>query len=179
MYYIKTIYFEFYFLFLNLINFSSFTLFLFSFYLFFVAYISFFLYFSYDFLFYLFSKKKFNFLNEPIYCYRIENKNGIGPYHHYPSLIENSSSVYKPTPYHDFKKEWLYIEFQDLKNSFYFGFPEFEDIFNWFTKNELNILYSNGFIINKYLINEYIKSKKQIVFNKSKSILIETISIME
>jgi hypothetical protein len=113
--------------------------------------------------------------NKEIEIYRIEDIAGIGPYH---SLLYNASFLKinenddekNPTPYIDMFDIWNELTWKNLTHEFNFGFVNMKQLNNWFTKEELDKLYKNGFSIKKYKTNIYYQTKKQVLFKKIENI---------
>jgi len=112
-----------------------------------------------------------------IVVYRIEHKlNGIGPYRN--SDLDRNGEKDTPTPYYDnFKTEWIWLRFNRLNNHYKFGFKNQQQLLNWFSIEELNMLNKKGYKLFIYSTNNYFASDKQVCFNENDSNYIKNLNI--
>jgi hypothetical protein len=104
-----------------------------------------------------------------ITIYRIEDRYGIGPYQtrlYNHDLIEREEGDKTPTPYTDMGAIWNYLEYKNIRREFVFGFTSMEQLYAWFTEEELDVLEDYGFDINMYSSNIYHETDKQVIFKK-------------
>ncbi len=107
--------------------------------------------------------------------YRVENEEGKGPYHANLPGISYLSYDHRPPSYT--LEKWDVLEYDNMRK-YHFGFPNLKALKEWF-EEDFNRLAKHGFWVNKYKGkgNVFDKTDKQLVFNKEKSILLETITI--
>lgn len=119
-----------------------------------------------DFIFFFKNKNKIKFQQKNIIVYRFENKNQNGPYHSKDKILEVESNEKNPSPYIDFKREWLYVKYTNQILDFKFAFESMEQLNKWFDKETINLLKDNGYFITEYRTNFYIISDYQVLFKK-------------
>lgn len=92
----------------------------------------------------------------------------LGPYRHYDTDFKLSSMIYRhsdannhPTPSNE---GWP--RYEDCR----FGFTSLEQLYQWFNKDECDVLTDNGFEIGIYDVPRVIRrGKKQCMFNYKKA----------
>lgn|SRR5690606_5818811 len=111
-----------------------------------------------------------------MFIWRIENDEGIGPYHtgDATSLNLYDSSNVHPSPREDIS-EWKNMDYRSLVK-YRFGFKCTDDLSRWFNGRSLIKLYENGFRIVKYKVDRrYVMiGKRQVAFDitKAKRVLV-------
>lgn len=119
--------------------------------------------------------------------YRVEHiDSGYGPYYHYYEIATKESFHFRqiagvslfnldhcPNP--------TDLEISDYYNDNYFyGFRSLEDLYKWFYDDECNnFLHTNKFKIIVYDTKHVLKSRKQIVFLKNESHVIDKIPLVK
>jgi hypothetical protein len=99
--------------------------------------------------------------------FRVENKKtGLGPYQdeHEITFVLSKNHTGPKYPF---------VEIDDLcklrvHGDVFFGFDSFDDVFDWFTSEEIANLYQQGFVISVYKVCDMyvVKSYKQVIFNR-------------
>lgn len=118
--------------------------------------------------------------------YRIEDKNGTGPYQGKTSAdnswlnksICNHNADKRPGPWQCTKIREMDMDY--LKKH-YFGFSTIKQLERWFTKTDRELLHNNGYRIAIYKVPKeyYMKATNQCVFIKEYSTLIKNIDLIK
>lgn len=118
--------------------------------------------------------------------YRIEDKNGTGPYQGKTSAADswfkksicNHNAEKRPGPWgcnalREMNEEHL--------KKYSFAFSTIKQLERWFTKTDRELLHNNGYRIAIYKVPKeyYIKATNQCIFIKEKSVLFKKIDIKE
>lgn len=97
--------------------------------------------------------------------YRIEHpEDGMGPYKGLNECVNwqetpHDESARTPVPVYDFDdKYWPYI----MNEYLIFGFKSIRQLANWFTKTELETIFSYGYTIVTFESNNVIEGKNQV-----------------
>lgn len=97
--------------------------------------------------------------------YRVQNKEGRGPYSIRGWEDSNHNDEQHPTPLHDFPL-WPYRHRQDIEAppNIKFGFSSLEQLRKWFSDRELTKLKKYGFDIVEIEAEVLYQSDKQVAF---------------
>lgn len=111
------------------------------------------------------------FLSKDMFIWRIENRDGKGPYmtdrvnglgltgeEHHPGPMGDVPEFYRTRNY----------------NLYFFGFKSLSDLRNWFHPTAISRLYKDGFKIVKYKVEKkyVLKGGKQVAFLKNKATMV-------
>jgi len=102
--------------------------------------------------------------------YRIEDKNGRGPYQGYNLNIPGFCTVEHPAPYTEASLKWKFLKNQE---SWYFGFDSLDQLKRWFYNQQwLETLHEAGLRITVWEVDtSYFRaSKTQAVFLRKKAV---------
>jgi hypothetical protein len=103
--------------------------------------------------------------------WRVEDKYGVGPYHYHTAQwrTKNHETCYRnPPPSDDFGSEWYEIEEDWSRDShrLVFGFSNYKQLREWFSKKELDNLKKLGYRTRKIKGYLVLKGKRQVVFER-------------
>lgn len=104
-----------------------------------------------------------------MHIWRVENRDGKGPYSSWSCAFDNLNENTHPEPYKDIP-EWGHMEYEE-RREFHFGFRSSGELTRWFDDKTLSGLYKEGFIVSVYITepSNVIFGSKQLIFKKSLS----------
>lgn len=104
-----------------------------------------------------------------IIVYRIENKEGLGPYRNKNkwlcNVVKNSTDINLRPMYRGFLKDKLQCNYNEIV----YGFSSLDHLNNWFDKSTITLLEDYDFSINTYEVpNELCECSEdgQVIFRK-------------
>lgn len=99
------------------------------------------------------------------YIFRVENKEGIGPYKgmfnydtKWADKTHNDNDLQYPTPYTEFN--------ESIQSDEYCAFNSYVQLKNWFSRSEIEKMKSYGYKVRRYRAKITRVGRKQIIIKK-------------